>query len=420
MSRRGVVGLVGLCLLAALLRVGLIHLTHATQAKPEENRLIAANLAAGRGFAFTEFGITGPTAVRGPAYPMLLAVLGPDRVGLALSINVIAGAAGVIAAFLLSRRLLDPLPSRNAFLPIRPPRAAWAVAVLFAVWPTQLYAATLTQGLAIAVPLTLAALCLAVRGTPPAALAAGALAGLTSLTEPALALPLLLVAIAIGRRVSRQSAALYVVTACVVVSPWLYRNALVSGRPTPITSNFWRDAFLGNGPDASGSRVARLDPKRSDGHPGPPDLTRIDLLGPAEFDALKRPEPQRLDVMSSATLRWLIGHPGQYVVLCGKRLWQIVTFGYPHPMILHSGWGIVGEVLNFGLMFGFATFLFIVRRSLYRSIVLLLAIGLLLPMVFVMTDVRMLPLLDIPLLLAVFPPAVLLPRRAGVAEGRAS
>lgn len=400
MSRRGVALLVGLCALAAVLRVGAIAYLHSTRTAPEENRIIAANLAAGRGFTFTEFGVTGPTAIRGPLYPMLLAVVGPDRVAFVLAVNVAAGIAGVVLAYLLTRQLLG----RG--------RVPWVVGTLFAVWPTQVYAATLTQGLAIAVPLTLAAIRLAMTAAPPVAVAGGLLAGLAALCEPSLALPLLLVLFVIGRRVPPQSAALYGLTACVVVAPWLYRNAVVFGRPTPVTSNFWRSAFLGNGPDASGSRVVRLDRSTPT---GPEDKTRIDLLPPAEFDALKRPERQRLDVMTSATVRWVVHHPFDYLKLCGRRAWQVFACDYPHPLARYLVVNVVGAMLSGGLLL-FACF---GDRSLYRSVTLMLAVGLIVPMVGVMSDPRLLPLLDIPLLMAAAGPLLLRRRVAGVA-GRAS
>ncbi|MGC4031246.1 MAG: hypothetical protein QM754_05800 [Tepidisphaeraceae bacterium] len=341
--------------LAIVARVGVIAYTHALHAPPEENRLIARNLQGGRGFTFTEFTVTGPTAIRGPAYPFLLALIGPDRLWLSLTLNTLAGAATVLAAYTLTRRLLAPSPLEGegwgegsaatherqrgtvAENPSPNPlpqgeeaharRSALIAAFCFAVWPTQIYAASLTQGLAIAVLLTLSSLALAWRKTPAASIAAGVLAGLAALTEPVLALPLLLSAIVLGWRKNWPNAVVFVAVGCVTVAPWLYRNAIVFGGPMPITSNFWRDAFLGNGPQASGSRLASyqigLNGEALSAR------TRIDLLPAPEYDALKVSESKRITVFRNAAFGWVRHHPNEYAWLCAARIYSILEPSHP-------------------------------------------------------------------------------------------
>jgi hypothetical protein len=382
--------LAGLVLLAALLRIVAIDLTDATAAPAEENRLIARNLASGRGFTFTEFGVTGPTAIRGPAYPMLLAIIGPDRVRLILTINVVAGALSVIVAALLMQRLLSPLPANRGSEPeafgAKWATPAWIAAALFAVWPTQVYTATLTQGLTLAVLLTLACLTLAWRRTPVSLIVGGLLAGLAALTEPAVALPLLLCAVVLGWRRHWPDALLFVGTAMVLIAPWLYRNSVIFGRPMPITSNFWRDAYLGNGPNATGSVHIVV------GSMGIDRLikqTRIDALSPEEYDRLKRPEPDRVRLFRDQTLQWVRDQPLSYLRLCGRRLLNAATGSWYHPIASASGC-----CLPFVTWVGI--WILMPRYSgTVRSVVIAFAAGIIAPTVFVVSSARLMPILDI-------------------------
>ncbi|MDB5326649.1 MAG: hypothetical protein JWM57_2218 [Phycisphaerales bacterium] len=393
MSTRAKLAFLAIVLLAIALRVTAIVYTHGTAAAPEENRLIATNLAAGRGFTFTEFGVTGPTAIRGPVYPMLLALVGPDRMRLILAINVLASAGTVLAAAALTRHLLSPLPDDGKSGPESPPapmpRGAWAAAVLFAVWPTQLYAATLTQGLSIAVLLALAAFALALKRTPVALIAGGLLAALAALTEPVLALPLLFAAIALGWRRRASHAALFIGTAMVLIAPWLYRNAVIFGRPMPITSNFWRDAFLGNSSfDRDASSGTQL---RNKANP-------ISHLSPREFDQLKAPEPQRNLVFREWTIHSIEVDPRKYAWRCLDRASAFVFGHVDHPLAKH--W-LYQRTVGLELIWIPIFAVWPKRHSRVAEIVIFITIGLGFATILTREDARLSALRSAPMLLAV-------------------
>ena len=394
--------LLAIVVLAITLRIAAIAYTHGTAAAPEENRLIAANLAAGRGFMFTEFGVTGPTAIRGPVYPLFLAIVGPNRVGRILAINVLAGGATVIAAAALARRLASPLPAGRAETPASAPAAmpgvAWAAAVLFAAWPTQLYAATLTQALSMAVCLTLTALALAWRRTPGSLVAAGLLAGVAILAEPVLGLPLLLSAVVLGWRRRWSDAAAFVAASMVIIAPWLYRNAIVFGGPMPITSNFWRDACLGIGRDGL---VGGIDQRRAPipmtnaaGRNTGDDLFK--RLPPRQFDRLKVIESERLKVFREWAKDSIKASPWQYAKSCFARL-TVANFDHPlrtEPLFFFS-YPLLGVAAGIGSRYG-------THRFAWRWLALpgAFAVGLTLSTVLTRTAARDLVFDDIAILTA--------------------
>ena len=415
MSARAKLALLAIVVLAIGLRIAAIAYTHGIVAAPEENRLIAANLAAGRGFTFTEFGITGPTAIRGPVYPIVLAIVGPDRVGLILAINVLAGAGTVLAAFaLVGATYMSPTP-RVANVPgdiyvapttTRPSFAPWVAALLFAIWPTQLYAATVTQGLSIAVFLTLASFTLAWRRTPLALIGAGMLAGLACLTEPVLSPAFVLAALVLGWRKHWPDAALFVGTAMVLVTPWLYRNAVVFGGPMPITSNFWKDVFLASDPESAGSRhidprfLAAYGPTASLGQSGHA-ITTIDLLNPAEYDQLKQPEPERSAAFKSLAISYMTGSYWSFASNASHRFYRtLVGSGLEGSSV--EGWSTLHWISRFLpivallVLIGARPYL-----ALGRLLVAAMTIGIAIIPALSLVEPRNIVLMDIPQLLAV-------------------
>ena len=324
MTRVAVVA--ALTFLAVTLRLVAIVYTDAAHAVANENRVIAVLLNEGQGFSFNEFQAIGPTSLRAPIYPILLAALeklpGSDAywatVG-ALGVNVLFAAFTVPLAFLLGKRIAGD-------------RVGYAFAALLAVWPTQVYAAAFPQGLNVGVALSLAALFLVYRVRAPqlrprtrSAVVAGALAGLAVLTEAALVLPLLFSA---GVLLRRRPKVLGVVVgvALVLVLPWIYRNTLVHGRLTGITDTFDRDLFLGNGDGATGSYH-----QRQISYLGKPQL-RIEQLSPQENDALRRrPEAERHQWMAGRAYAWIAQNPVAYVRLCGVRLVKTFWLDWHHP-----------------------------------------------------------------------------------------
>ena len=350
-----------------------------------ENDAIAQNLVQGNGFAFTQFGQLGPTSVRGPVYPMLLA--GLDAIfGItqhhaqiaALAINVLASGASVVLAFSLVRSLIGP-------------RGAWIAAVLFAIWPTQIYAVVLVQGLCLAVLLTLIALRLAGGSGTGRAIAAGLVGGIALLTEPILTLPLFFVAIVIGRR-RPAHALLLLVAAIMLVGPWVMRNTIVHGRFTGVTDTFWPDAFRGNGPDATGSDRLSVTDRAGKA------LSQIDRLPAERKDALKaQPEIGQIRLFRDWTIDWIRANPIRYTCLCGERAFKTLWLDWSHP--LARQW-IDLAVRSIALL-GFIAAMALNLSSSTKLMLGAFALGLVLASLLSMAEARTAVLMDIPQLLAV-------------------
>lgn len=301
---------VAVVLLAIVLRLVAAIYVDALDRVAGEYRQIALHLVNGQGFSFLAFSHLGPTSVRPPVYPYLLAgfysTLGVDRPlahGAAIAFNALCGG--------ISCGLLIALTHR------------WWVGLLLAIWPTQIYAATQMQGLSLGLCLMLATLLLLRRCKP---LSAGLFAGAAVLTEAILFLPL---AIAILVTLRRKPAELLVcgLAMLTLTLPWVYRNTLVHGRPTLVTDNLGPDLFLGNGPDATGSHHLRTLDWR-----GQPQ-SQIDRLTPPQFDQLKRqPEAVRNAKLMAWSLAWVRDNPLSYAQLSAIRAGKTLWMDWHHPM----------------------------------------------------------------------------------------
>jgi hypothetical protein len=381
--------LAALMLLAITLRLGADLYLDAARPFSNENRQIATHLAGGQGYSFREFQHLGPTSVRAPIYPVVLAVL--SRVGGAdaywtgigaLGINLIAAAAIVPLAFSLALRLTSR------------PRVAWAFALLMAIWPTQIYAATFVQGLTLAIAFSLSAIVLLLQASASdaprhttLAIASGFLAAMAMLTEASLTWPLLLIALYLlfHRPKLLLTAA---VPAMMLIGPWLYRNALVHGRPSGITNTFSRDLFNGNGPGATGS--LHLAIANFTGRP----VTRIEQLSPQEIDVLRRqPESIRNAWFGRRAMAWIGEHPGEYLKLCAVRVAKTMWLDWHHPQSWRWPNVIARSIALLGLLAAMA-----LRRN--SALPLLWCTGVVLASAFTVAEARTSAFIDVGQLLA--------------------
>ncbi len=172
-----------------------------------EHGEIAANLLAGRGFAVRFLGAEGPTAQQAPVYPLLVAaasVLGGIESPRSLLILELGQAllGGLLVASVLSLAR-EVAPGR--------PWLATVAALIAALHPSLVYAATHVQVAALAATLLTATLAAAFRagrtGRDRDSLGAGLLLGLLALTDPILALaaPGMAWAVVLGQGISRAS-----------------------------------------------------------------------------------------------------------------------------------------------------------------------------------------------------------------------
>jgi hypothetical protein len=375
--------------LAVVLRCGAMLQVNAPRLRTGEETAIAHHLAAGRGFSFAELGFFGPTIIRPPVYPMLqataFAAFGTDSPApalLMLLVNALVGGVSVVLAFAVARQIF------------RTDVAALIACLLVAVLPTQLYAAAFQQGLSIAVMLLLATIWLLLKQDTRLALPAGLLAGAAILTESILLIPLAATICWIASR--RAGHALLVLAAAfAVVVPWLYRNAIVQHQLTGITNTLWPDTFIGNGPNATGSRHLYRN------------ALPLAHLSPADADRLKgQPERVRTQLFRAWSVNWITDHPLRYARLCAQRLLKTLWLDWDHP----TGLNAVNVVSRTACFAGWIVAVTVMmRKRAFDPVSLSLLAGLVVATVFTLAEARNSVFVDIPQLFAI---AWLIDRRA--------
>ena len=256
----------------------------------------------------------GPTAYRPPAYPYLLGGLyslvgaGHQRIVAGRLLQAVVGTVAVGLIGLLAGRLFDRHTARTAM-------------VLAALYPPLVAAGTslLSEPLAIVAGLGAVLAVLAWRRRPswPAAIGAGALAGVMTLTRsnafvviPALALGMWTAGPAggedeaAGRRGRRRAAlpamAALVVTALVVVAPWTVRNAVVLHSFIPVSD------------EAGGTLAGTYNPVSDHGPPAPAfwHLVReIPSYEKAVAPLAAGPEPRFQSRLLHLAVRYAERHP---------------------------------------------------------------------------------------------------------------
>ncbi len=228
---------------AALARLGLLLLTAGLGPVIVDERHyheLASSLVAGRGFAWAD---GTPTSIRPPLYPAFVAAVwvavGQPSLLAVRAAQALLSLAVVALTWLLARRVAGD-------------RAALASAAIVAFYPPFLFstATLLSEPLFMALALgALLASLDALDGRWPAAVAAGALCGLASLTRSILwpfplAVAGLLVVGGQGRLPRRLALAVLLVAAhAAVLAPWAARNTALQGTPTIVDTmgglNLW-------------------------------------------------------------------------------------------------------------------------------------------------------------------------------------
>lgn len=274
---------------------------------------IAANLSEGRGYSSPFEAGTQPTAWVCPAIPALWAAIllaaGEDSPAAMAAVWVSQAVASSLAAVLyvaILGRVL-PMPAARSVLPW------WGLAV--ALWPesilriTELWYYT-WQELGIAVLVWLG---IAWRDDPSRrnAVGLGVAGGLVALVNVTPA-PVFLLALArpvVGRvaRGVRARAALAVVLAALIVSPWLVRNAAVFDRPIPLRGNAGFELWQGNNPRAA------IRQTQDSVHPGidARELQRYREIGEVAYNR---------ESLAHA-IDWIRAHPREVVVNAAARVY---------------------------------------------------------------------------------------------------
>jgi 4-amino-4-deoxy-L-arabinose transferase-like glycosyltransferase len=239
--RAGWLAPAAIVLLGVVCRVAVVaaDTDYAPRNDAREYHLIAESIAAGDEYpssAYLLYG--GPTAIRPPAYPSVLAMAyampGDDlAAGRALGIGL--GVLLVVLVYLVARRIWGR-------------SVALAAGCLTAVFPPLVLLSRdlVSESLFIALELGAVLCVLNARragGAPGWAAAAGALAGLAALTRSTGLL--LVVVLALGAWVGRprwqlgvlRAPAILVACAALVIAPWTVRNAAEFGRFIPVSTS---------------------------------------------------------------------------------------------------------------------------------------------------------------------------------------
>ena len=344
--------LLTLFVLAFLLRLGAVIALHAwLHPDAIEHKTIATSLVTGRGFAFNDFGYFGPSSFQSPTYPFLLAgmfeifgVQTPAAYFAILVVNCLIGAAIVPLTWLLARMLGGS------------EAVAYVAAALVMIWPTQIYACTTAQAIALIAACVTGAMGLfyySVRTRKLGPWIAFSIIGvLGALTEPAFLPPMACMGLLVlfwrglpaGIRI-RNAAILFGVT-ILMLGPWTLRNRRVHGAWVPVKSSFWVNTWKANNDFASGSDrlplSADLRNKLEAGMMTTDDsetregafegVHAYKALTPAQKARLMgHPEIEREKVFKEITTNWIRNNPGKYFRLCWIRFRKTLWVDWDNP-----------------------------------------------------------------------------------------
>lgn len=299
-------------------RVGVVLSTQVVlQNDSADYQRLGASLAAGHGFGVSHFAPGGgPTALRPPLYPLFLGAL-YRLVGTHVTAARLAGAVLGAVTVVLVVATAWSLWGRAV---------AMTAGVVAALLPSLVLASTSVMSEAIAVPLELSAMALALayRRRPHVgrALATGAVLGAVVLTRPSLAVLVLPIALLLAdrRHLRRAVTAVgaVVVAGTLVVAPWVVRDRVVMHAWVPVTTQ--------SGYVLSGTYNATAAADRTF-----PAAWRPATLDPAMkrvFTADPRAGEVRIDgALESAARRYLGGHPSYLATVAFENTRRLFDLG---------------------------------------------------------------------------------------------
>ncbi|GEM_PF-389340 len=349
--------LLGLLVVACALRIAVI-VWRFDELSVDRDRYgtIARNLVNGEGFC-TEPG--RPTAFRPPLYPVLLAACRSiDGVTLVAAFHVLLGTVTVGMTWYLAQRLGFASNARLV--------AAVLVAVdpLLLLYSTQLMTETLFTFLVTGLLLSLQH----VSGSRQAAIA-GMFFGLAALCRPTIwAFAVLAVTVSgIGflrhraaRRpvfpgASRRLAAIFALSAGVIISPWVVRNLVVLDHPIVMTTHGGYTLLLGNNPVFYAEVVAR--PENPVWQKDSLSVWQESLETQLESGESRLNERERSSQLQAMAYEWIRNHPREFLACASLRLRRLWS---PGPENVH----------------GISPMIAVTVRSYYLLVFLLCLVGL--------------------------------------------
>jgi len=342
-------------LLAIVARLGvMVGMKRWNNPNAIEHRQLAASLVTNGTFSFREsmFDDYGPSSVQSPPYPFVLATCftlfgkeTPASYAAAMVLNAFVAGIGV---WLLYKLVLEIGGNQIAGI---------IAALLLAIWPSQIYAASQAQAVSIIITAVIAILYFFANATRTGNVGpwigysiVGTLAALTEpVLLPILALSGLLIFIWPGnlnmmRRV--RNASILFAAAVLIIFPWTMRNRIVHGQWIPIKSTFWVNVWKGNNPCATGTDRVALTPERmkqlgmsgldlnTDRFTNPQidSQHQYDTLSGEQRDELRgKSEAQREEVFKQYAKTWIAENPSGYFKLSIKRLWMTLWADLDNP-----------------------------------------------------------------------------------------
>ena len=340
-------------LTAFLLRLAVITIGHTYRITPRRDHFqfgwemgrIARSIATGRGFGSPTDLDTGPSAWAPPVYPYILAgvfklfgVYTAASAFVILTFNSLFAALTCLTIYGIAQRIYGNSVALAAAW-------TWAAFPYLIYWPTRVVWETSFTTFLLSLALLLS---LRMGDRPPsnrAWILFGALWGLIVLTNTALVsmFPFCLLWILYRRGLARKQvlgAVLSVLTAIVVVSPWIVRNYVVFGKFIFVRDNLPLELHMANNQESSGLWTRNE-------HPGNDDaaMREFQRLGEIRFMDEKREEFQQ----------FVRNYPGEFVWFTVKRafyFWAappsvtITSNGYDLGFARHTGF-LLGAVLAF-------------------------------------------------------------------------
>jgi 4-amino-4-deoxy-L-arabinose transferase-like glycosyltransferase len=331
-SRRLILAAAGVAILVRL-AFGLLYWTNRPLTHDEREYLsLAASLAAGRGFTYTEpreLG-TSPQFGRAPGYPAFVAVFRPDAAASAspASIKAVQSLLGAVAVVLIAAIARRAAGDRAAVI------AAW----LAALYPPLAWISGYVLSEALYLPLILACvLWLDRANTSTRAALAGMLVGAAVLVRPGTLVFVPLAALWLVRRGSMIRGAAFALAVALVVLPWTVRNLRTHGTLVLVASEGGVTFWTGNHPLARGEGDLAANP----------DLKRAEIAFRQGHSGLS---PEALEPLYyQDALRQIRAQPGPWAVLLLKKaFYTFVPIGPSYT--LHSARYLLATVAPYAML----------------------------------------------------------------------
>lgn len=332
MSLRNILVLAGVARLAAV-----FLLRHFYDPVLWEWSIIVRNLLAGRGYSYYEVNSQAmPTAFMPPAHAVFLAfifrVFGDSTVLSFLVIQLLNVLTGILLVYLVYRLARIYWSEEVATLS----------ALIIAVHPPFVYMVTEIANINFYLPNNVAvvyflAKYLEEKRKLSYLVAAGALLGLLILFRAETVALIGILSVLLWAKVRRNihQIAVFAMLAMVVIAPWTVRNYVVFHRFIPTTTAMPIVLWYGHNSQSNGTQRTGWGSSSHVMMPLPPMQTELDKVPPGP-----QYELQLHHVYLREALAFMRAHPGEEVVLLGKKFFYYWTLDMHHPKVSNPAYWV--------------------------------------------------------------------------------